>query len=90
LPVNVSSSGGGGTLSSCNGQNGQGKPGTFTWKAANGNVLKQYSDLYTTHYPTSREPYFVFTFNGGHDVSVQNGYFARAGFLITGGVVYLN
>jgi len=90
FPVNVSASDGGGTLSICNGQNGQGKPGTITWKGANGNVLKQYLDLFTTHYPTTKEPFFVFTFNAGRDITVQNGYFGRAGFLITGGVVYLN
>ena len=89
-PAIVASSDGGGTLSICNWQNGQGKPGTMTWKDANGRVLKQYLDLFTTHYATTREPYFVFTFNGGHDVSEQNGYYSGNGFLITGGVVYLN
>lgn len=85
----VSSSDGGGTLTICNWQNAQGQPGTITWKDPSGKVLKQYSDLQTTHYPSPKAPFFTFVFNNSRSSSVQNGFY-RYVFYVTGGVVHFN
>jgi hypothetical protein len=89
VPLLVSSSDGGGTLTICNAPNGQGQPGTITWKDANGKILKQYSDLQTTHYPSTKAPYYTFVFNNARSSSVQNGFY-RYVFFVTGGVVHFN